>query len=108
MGLSSYLLLLGVYASAISVSEDSKLRQSIRQAALREPKLLDSIGTAQMEQEIQRRVLSVTRKTQALMTEETGIQSSLSEEDMKHYLEQVIREVKTQKTSTRKTNDGKT
>jgi hypothetical protein len=34
MGLSSYLLLLGVYASAISFSEDSKLRQSIRQVAL--------------------------------------------------------------------------
>ena len=42
---------------AISVSEDSKLRQSIRHVALREPKLLDSIGIAQMEQEIQKRVL---------------------------------------------------
>jgi len=106
MGLSSYLLLLGVYSSAISVSEDSKLRQSIRQAALREPKLLDSIGTAQMEQEIQRRVLAVTKKTQELMSEETGVQSSLSEDDMKQYLEQVIREVKMQKTGPGKTNNG--
>jgi uncharacterized membrane protein len=104
MGLSSYLLLLGVYSSAISVSEDSKLRQSIRQVALREPRLLDSIGTAQMEQAIRNRVLAVTKKTQELMSEETGVQSSLSEDDMKQYLEQVIREVKTQKIS--RTKDG--
>ena len=59
LGLSSYLLLLiGIYSSAISVSEDSKLRQSIRNSALRETKLLDSIGMAQMEQEIQRRVIA--------------------------------------------------
>jgi hypothetical protein len=100
MGLSPYLLLLGVYSSAISVSEDSKLRQSIKQAALREPKLLDSIGTAQMEQEIQRKVLAVTRKTQELMTEETGIRSSLNEDDMKLYLQEVIEEVKKSKSST--------
>jgi hypothetical protein len=94
MGLSSYLLLLGVYSSAISVSEDSKLRQSTRQAALREPRLLDSIGTAQMEQDIQKRMLAVMRKTRDLMTEETGVQSSLNEDDMKQYLQQVFEEVK--------------
>jgi len=94
MALSSYLLLLGVYSSAISVSEDSTLRQSIRQFAINEPKLLDSIGTAYMEQEIQKRVLALTRNTQRSLEEETGIQSSLTDDDVKEYLEQVIEEVK--------------
>jgi hypothetical protein len=94
MGLSSYLLLLGVYSSAISVSEDSKLRQSIREFTLAEPKLLDSIGTAHMEQEIQKRVLALTRKNQSSLEEETGIQSSLTDDDMKHYLGHVIEEIK--------------
>src|SRR5947209_5410050 len=65
MGLSSYLLLLGVYSSAISVSEDSKLRQSIREFTLAEPKLLDSIGTAHMEQEIQKEGVSTNKKKSA-------------------------------------------
>ena len=34
MGLSSYLLLIGIYSSAISVAEDSKLRQTIRKTAI--------------------------------------------------------------------------
>ena len=51
-GLSSYLLLVGIYSAAVSVSEDSKLRQSIRSFAIKEYRLLDSIGMAQMEQQI--------------------------------------------------------
>jgi len=40
------------------------------------------------------------------MAEETGIQPSLSEEDVKQYLEQVINEVKKEKATTNKTNNG--
>ena len=76
------------------MSEDSKLRQVIRKVVLNETTLLDSMSTAQMEQEIQKRTLAVTRKTRDLMAEETGIQPSLSEDDMKQYLQQVIEEVK--------------
>ncbi len=93
LGLSSYLVLVGIYSSAISLSEDSKLRQSIRNFAI-ESKLLDSIGMDHMEQEIQKRVLAYTKQNQDRMAEETGIQSSLTEEDMREYLQQVIEEVK--------------
>jgi hypothetical protein len=101
-GLSSYLVLVGIYSSAISISEDSKLRESIRSFAIKESRLLDSIGTAQMEQEIQRRVIAFTKQIEKRMAEETGIQSSLTEDDIKQYLEQVIKEVKKPKMS----NDG--
>jgi predicted nucleic acid-binding protein/DNA-binding protein Fis len=94
IGLSSYLVLVGIYSSAISLAEDSKLRQSIRSIAIKESRLLDSIGMAQMEQQIQKKVIEFTKQNQARMAEESGIQSSLTEEDMKAYLEQVIREVK--------------
>jgi hypothetical protein len=94
MGLASYLVLIGIYSSAISVSEDSNLRQSIRNFALKEPRLLDSIGMAQMEQEIQKRVIALTKQHQDEMAEQTGVESSLTENDVKEYLDQVIEEVK--------------
>ncbi|HBP65804.1 MAG TPA: hypothetical protein DD730_16480, partial [Desulfosporosinus sp.] len=80
VGLSSYLMLVGIYSSATSVSEDSNLRRSIRNFAIKESTLLDSIGTAQMEQDIQRRVIGFTKLYQDRMAEETGIQSSLTED----------------------------
>jgi len=42
------------------------------------------------------------------LLKETGIQSSLSEEDVSEYLQQVIREVKKQKATTNKSNNGNT
>jgi hypothetical protein len=93
LGLSSYFVLVGIYSSALSVSEDSKLRQSIRNFAINESRLLDSIGTAQMEREIEKKVIALTKRNEDALLQETGIQSSLTEEDVKNYLEQVINEV---------------
>ena len=44
VGLSSYLILVGLYYSAISLSNDVNLRRTIRESVLRESKFLDSIG----------------------------------------------------------------
>lgn len=96
-GLASYLIFIGIYSSAVSVSEDSKLRHSIRSLAIKESRLLDSIGTAQMEQEIQKRVLELTKRSQNMMAEETGVQSSLTDDDVKEYLVQVIKEIRKEK-----------
>jgi hypothetical protein len=50
-----------------------------------------------MEQELQKRVLTIAKKNSDIMTEETGVQPSLSEDDMKQYLEEVLKEIKVKK-----------
>lgn len=94
MGLSSYFVLVGIYSSAISVSNDIKLRKSIRRLAIKESKLLDSIGTAHMEHELEKRVISFTKQNQNSIVEQTGIYSSITEEDIKQYVDQAIRETR--------------
>jgi hypothetical protein len=96
-GLSCYLIYTGLYSSVISVSQDAELRQSIRKSALKEVKFLESMGTAQMEQELQKRVLTIAKENSDSMAEETGVQPSLSEDEMKQYLEEVIKEIKVRK-----------
>jgi len=99
VGLSGYMMFLGLYSSAICVSQDVKLRQLIRRSAVQEVKFLESIGTAQMEQELQKRVLTIAKENSDNMVEETGVQPSLSENDMKQYLEEVLVEIKATKKS---------
>ena len=89
--------LLGVYPSTTSVSEDSRLRQTIRKIAIRESQFLDAIGTAQMEQELQTRVIAIYAKTKNSMVKETGISSSVDENDVKSYLQEILEEVKVEK-----------
>jgi hypothetical protein len=99
VGLSGFMMFLGLYSSAICVSQDVKLRQLIRRSAVQEVKFLESIGTAQMEQELQKRVLTIAKENSDNMVEETGVQPSLSENDMKQYLEEVLVEIKATKKS---------
>ncbi|MGH9982766.1 MAG: hypothetical protein ACRD8W_02275 [Nitrososphaeraceae archaeon] len=89
---------LGIYSSALSVSEDSRLRRTIRKAALEESQqFLDAIGSAEMEQEIQKKVLRFSKKTKVLMEYETGISTSIDDEDIKRYLDEVLIELKGKK-----------
>jgi hypothetical protein len=53
-----------------------------------------------MTQELERRVLKIIESQQANMIEKTGVQSSLSEADVKEYLHGVLREVKKERYKT--------
>jgi hypothetical protein len=93
IGLSCYLIYTGLYTSAVIVSQDTGLRQSIRRSVTEQSKLLHSIGTAHMEQELQLRVLTVAKKLSDTMVEETGVEASMTQSEMKEYMEMVKNEI---------------
>jgi hypothetical protein len=95
--LLSCFLSIGWYSLALSIAQDKKLRETIRKEVKDESKLLDNIGKAEMEQEVQNRVMKIVREQEQTMKEETGISTSMQENDIKVYLEQAIKEVKQQK-----------
>jgi hypothetical protein len=98
MGLASYLIYVGIYSSALSVANDSELRKTIRKSVEQQTELLDSIGSAEMERQLQNRVLFLTRDRPNEMTEETGIESSFhDEEELRNYIQKVIEEVRIKK-----------
>jgi hypothetical protein len=94
MGLSAYLVTIGIYMSTISLSQDAELRQSIRRVARSQSKLFDSMVLAEIEKEIEKRVMEVIRTRSVEMEDETGVQPSLNDQEIQDYLKQVIREVK--------------
>ena len=90
--LSSYLFSVGLYVCAISLSQDSSLRKSIRRSNI---KLVDNIGSAQMEQEVRKRILKMVEDGKDLMEEQTGgLSYSVTEKDVREYMELVIHERK--------------
>ena len=94
MVLASYLISIGVYSSAVSIAQDAKLRQSLRKSLEQQSNLLEKIGTSQMEQEVQKKVVKVMKDLSYQTEEKTGIQTSFEEQDIKEYLNKVIEEVK--------------
>lgn len=102
MGLSTYLVFVGIYYSAVSVSQDNILRQEIKKFADQESKLLDHIGSAQMEKDIQSKLTAIM-ENQDIVNQRTGVQSSLDEDDLLEYLDEVLKEKKL----SRKDHDNK-
>jgi hypothetical protein len=94
--IAAYLMLLGIYNSATLVSANTNLRKFIRKRTL-ESRLLDLIGQAEMEKEIQKTVKEITQDALdkgnlEIDTEQQPIE--LDEKELKKYVDLVIREIK--------------
>lgn len=97
VGPFSFLLFTGLNHSAISTAQDSNLRRSIKVSARQQLKLLDSIGTAEMQGKIEKKVLEVTKSNAENLMQQSGIEPSLSLDEAKQYLCEVLEEVKDRK-----------
>ena len=95
--MACYLILVGLYYSALSVSENSRLRKIIRESTLEQTKLIDSIATAHMEGEIQKRVIKITKDHAETIAEQSGVEIPLSDEDVNKYMSEVLNEIKGKK-----------
>jgi MFS family permease len=93
IGVAAYFFMLGLYSSAVSVSTDIKLRRLIRKSVLDEFRLIDSISTANLEQETYNRMVQTVKKHSDNI-KEAEVPSSFAEEDMQRYLDMVLKEIK--------------
>ena len=94
----------GLYATAISLSQDVKLRQTIKLKTKKNINLLSSIGKAQMTSELQRAITDVktiVEKEEKELEEKTGIETSFSEENIQDYMKQVLEEMGKSKNRTK-------
>ena len=93
IGLSCYLIYAGLYSSAVTVSQDTTLRLSIKKSITHQAKFLHGMGSAHMEQELQSTVMEIAKKHSDVLTEKTGVESSMTESDIKEYMAMVMEEI---------------
>ncbi len=89
-----YLIFVGIYSAAISISADAELRRSIRKHAMEELRMLGDIGVASMQKQIENKVLTIIKANYDNITDHSGIHPGLTEENVKEYLEEVLNEIK--------------
>jgi len=91
-GLAAYFIFIGLYSSAVSISQDARLRSSIRRSIESEVRFLGNIGEAEMDHRILDKVLTTSKRFSEVVPEETGVWSSLSDEEIKEYIQEVLAE----------------
>jgi hypothetical protein len=93
--LASFMLCAGFYLSAIHMAQDARLRKVIKASA--GSKVFGDMADAQLGQETERRVLDIIEKEREIIKEQTGIQPSLEQKDVKTYLDSVLLEIQSKK-----------
>ena len=97
IGISAYLVVVGLYTSTVSLSQDTELRRSIRQLASSQSALFDSMVSGESSKEIEQRVMGIVKKHSHEMMDQSGIETSLDDAEVQRYLKEVIEEVKKRK-----------
>lgn len=92
LSMAAYFMLVVIYNSAVLVSANTNLRKSICNHAL-ESKLLNILGHAEYEKEIQRTVGKIMKDNPTLEMD-AKTEYELDEHELKRYLDIVLREVK--------------
>jgi hypothetical protein len=89
------MLCAGFYLSAVHMAHDSRLRRLIKASA--GSKVFGAMAAAQLGQETEKRVLDIIEKEREVIKEQTGIQPSLEQKDVKTYLDSVLLEIQSKK-----------
>ena len=63
----------------------TNLRRSIKVSARQQLKLLDSIGTSELERKLEKKVLEVTKSNADNLKQQSGIEPSLSMDEARQY-----------------------
>jgi len=99
--LSSYMIIIGLYAAASSISQDVRLRQYIKDLTMKDSSFLAAIGHAQLEKQVRSKASDledVVKEQRMELEKKSGVQSSIQEQDIKQYLLEVLQEVDKHKT----------
>ena len=62
--------------------------------ATSQSRLLDSIGTAQMEVELNKKILIILREQGEILNEQTGVHQEVSKEKVNPYMDDLLAELK--------------
>jgi len=90
MPIGSFLLLIGIFVSATSVSQDAEMRKEFYKSAESRLSLLRAIGVTEMEKQYERKLKFVMDRSKKL---EIGEDRQLEQEDIKEILRDVLNEL---------------
>ncbi len=93
-GLSSYLLLIGLYSTAVSLSQHAQLRKKIRNSIDEQhSRLIDGIGMSELHREIDKKIEPLIQRHAEQMNMQTKLDLTITEEEVKQYMNEILRDL---------------
>ena len=93
-GLSSYLLLIGLYSTAVSLSQHAQLRKTIRNSIDEQhSRLIDGIGMSELQREMDKKIAPLIQRYAEQMNMQTMLDLTVTEEEVKQYMNEILRDL---------------
>jgi len=94
MQMSAFILFVALYASAVSASEDINLRNLIRKNFYDQAGFIERMGSAEMEEDLIKRTLTLSKNEAKQYYTKTGIKATISDTELIRYAGEVLNEIK--------------
>jgi hypothetical protein len=94
LGLSAFLIYIGLFSSAVLISKDMKIRILVNKLVDEEITFLKKLGQAQTQKEMEENVTEVIKKNAEVIDEQSGLELPVPQEDIQEYINYVMKEVK--------------
>jgi hypothetical protein len=92
IGISSYLLMVGIYYAAVSTSINNQIRAMIERSVDKELTFLSNIARSQMEMQIMDKVKTLTKKFAEELTKDSGVGITLQSRQIEEQISFVLKE----------------
>ena len=86
IGFSCYLIYSGLYSATQTISQDNALLRSIRKSVTEQANFLGGLGSAQRNKELESRVLKIAKNLEEEIEEKSGVETSLTENEVVDYV----------------------
>jgi len=96
VGLSAYLIFIGIYSAALSMAHNNELRRFVKKSIKNEG-ILGDIGTSEKYLEIENNVMGASKKLSSELRLQTGLGPTLDDAEIKQYVEEIISEIRSNK-----------
>jgi hypothetical protein len=89
------------YRMSSGRSQDNQLIRNIKKMTIKELELIRDLGVAQSQQTIEKNVMKANKEVLSKMVDETRIEPSFTDTDIREYLKKVIEEVRRSEVSSK-------
>jgi hypothetical protein len=95
VGLASYMLSIGIFASSRELARDEVVRRDLSQIAGKQLSLLRNMGAAEMEKSLIKNIKPIMDKS--IIANDTSLQDPMNQEDYKEMVREILTELKVHK-----------
>jgi hypothetical protein len=97
VGFASFFILIGIFSSSISITQDSVLRKKIQKAIESDFIFLNNIGSPELEKQVLKKISLISKSLSKDLEKQAGVKVSPEGQELQDYIQDILNELEKNK-----------